>query len=207
MAGYGWSMPKRPYNSPPQIACRICNHVFMSTQALIDHIESHMTEEDSAARRQLPLPPPPLMQPSPPAGLNFISCHRRANSLTQLNLSSPTHPLPFNPNAYNLPCNFQERNSSTNPMFSATPQMFSSRPTFQSPLSSMATKNSNYTMPFSLATSKKKLTMAEQASGDCTKPFLQQLEKPLTPYKNEFKGIHNNRNRSDLDMLDLTLKL
>ncbi|GLT71423.1 hypothetical protein SLA2020_434410 [Shorea laevis] len=40
---------QQPFYNPTQIACRICDHVFMSTQALINHIESHMVEEETAA--------------------------------------------------------------------------------------------------------------------------------------------------------------
>lgn len=66
MASFGWgdkrhengmhelsSSPKRPF-AFPQIACRICDQVFFSTQALINHIETHIVENESvfASRRQ-----------------------------------------------------------------------------------------------------------------------------------------------------------
>ncbi|KAF2285479.1 hypothetical protein GH714_004782 [Hevea brasiliensis] len=44
--------------------------------------------------------------------------------------------------------------------------------------------------------------MMEEPPSDRTRPFLQQLEKP---YKIELKGINDNRNISELDILDLTL--
>ncbi|CAK8570691.1 unnamed protein product [Lathyrus sativus] len=33
------------------VACRLCNRVFISTQALVTHIESHMKNEEAAIRR------------------------------------------------------------------------------------------------------------------------------------------------------------
>lgn len=33
------------------VACRLCNRVFSSTQALVTHIESHMENEEAAIRR------------------------------------------------------------------------------------------------------------------------------------------------------------
>lgn len=66
MAEYGWNMKHRnmygfnlghrewpPYNPTQNIVCQFCGHVFVSTQALINHIESHMVEEEvSAASRR-----------------------------------------------------------------------------------------------------------------------------------------------------------
>ncbi|KAJ0034208.1 hypothetical protein Pint_25087 [Pistacia integerrima] len=69
MAGFGWSnmrhgngnnmmhelnhARKRPFAST-QIACRICDQVFLSTQSLINHIETHIGENGSvvSSRRQ-----------------------------------------------------------------------------------------------------------------------------------------------------------
>ncbi|GAU41489.1 hypothetical protein TSUD_13710 [Trifolium subterraneum] len=36
------------------VACRLCNRVFISGQALITHIESHMEHEEAAIRRLYP---------------------------------------------------------------------------------------------------------------------------------------------------------
>ncbi|OAY55555.1 hypothetical protein MANES_03G163100v8 [Manihot esculenta] len=190
MAGYGWNLnlcPKRPY-APPPIACRICNHVFMSSQALIEHIESHMADEDPNSRRPQ----------------NLISCQRNpfANPSSQASLP-PT--LPFTPNSYSqLASNFQERN----PIFSSSPQMIvSMRPTSQPQISLMGVRNSwSHQVPFPPQLQRKMMMMEDPPSCDFTKPLLQQLEKPF-PYKIELKGINDNRNSSDLDMLDLTLKL
>ncbi|KAG6727003.1 hypothetical protein I3843_02G096000 [Carya illinoinensis] len=51
MHGSNLGRRQRPYNPTQNIACRLCNHVFVSTRALINHIESHMVEADSAASR------------------------------------------------------------------------------------------------------------------------------------------------------------
>ncbi|TXG72341.1 hypothetical protein EZV62_000920 [Acer yangbiense] len=69
MAGFGWTLNrdrnlnrfrKRPYPMPniashypnPQIACRFCDQVFMSTQVLIHHIQTHIIEDEVVSRRQ-----------------------------------------------------------------------------------------------------------------------------------------------------------
>ncbi|KAK2643675.1 hypothetical protein Ddye_018870 [Dipteronia dyeriana] len=58
MAGFGWILNrdrklsrKRPYPTP-QIACRFCDQVFMSPQALIHHIDTHIIEDVVMAGRQ-----------------------------------------------------------------------------------------------------------------------------------------------------------
>ncbi|KAJ9182297.1 hypothetical protein P3X46_006305 [Hevea brasiliensis] len=159
----------------------------MSSQALIDHIESHMANEDSSSRGQP----------------NLIPCQRNpfTNPSSQASLP-PT--LPFTPNSYNLPCNFQERN----PIFNATPPLIlSHRPTSQPQISLLGARN-NYTIgsqqvPFPYQW-QREVMMMEEPPSDRTRPFLQQLEKP---YKIELKGINDDRNISELDILDLTLKL
>ncbi|KAJ6769128.1 hypothetical protein OIU74_022736 [Salix koriyanagi] len=56
MAGFGWNLRRgntlgsKTPSLPSQIACRLCDHVFASVQALIDHTESHMIENVEAAR-------------------------------------------------------------------------------------------------------------------------------------------------------------
>ncbi|TXG72342.1 hypothetical protein EZV62_000921 [Acer yangbiense] len=69
MSGFGWTMKrdrnlnhyrKRPYPTPniaslyptPQIVCRFCPQVFMSTQALIHHIDTHIIENHVVSRRK-----------------------------------------------------------------------------------------------------------------------------------------------------------
>ncbi|KAH7573215.1 hypothetical protein ACOSP7_006716 [Xanthoceras sorbifolium] len=87
MAGYGWNMHhnlnhsrKRPYLSP-QIACRICDQVFMSTEALINHIETHMMEDESVFRRQ----------------------HEINLMLSQRDRHFMAHPNPYQPNIFSTP--------------------------------------------------------------------------------------------------------
>ncbi|KAJ9145723.1 hypothetical protein P3X46_028069 [Hevea brasiliensis] len=161
----------------------------MCTQALIDHCESHMVDEESSSRRQ------PNLVPS--QGNPFTNNSSQASLLPA---------LPFTPNSHNLPYNFQE----TNPIINAsTPLILSQQPTSQPQISLFGVRN-NYLIgsqqvPFPHQPLREVMMMEEPAS-DWTRPFLQQLEKPFS-YKIELKGVDDNRNTSDLDMLDLTLKL
>eukprot|EP00257_Ricinus_communis_P009776 XP_002528836.2 uncharacterized protein LOC8263762 [Ricinus communis] len=168
----------------------------MSTQALIAHIETHMVDDSSASRRQS-------------NSLSLIPYQRNNPYNTNPSSSASSMPpnlLSFSPNSYNLPSLQETRN---NPMLSGNPQMVSPRPIFppQPPLSLLAMrKNNNYPsigsqLQISVALSQRK-TMEEHPSVDCTKPFIEQLDKPYSS-KTEMK----DDNKSDLDMLDLTLKL
>lgn len=66
MAGFGWDMRRGnvhelidnharrcpfPAIQQQQIACRICNKVFLSTHSLINHIETHMVNNETPAAR------------------------------------------------------------------------------------------------------------------------------------------------------------
>lgn len=79
----GAQQRERAHNSGKNIACRLCNRVFMNTQTLITHIESHIVEEEmmnlrrqnqqlqinqSNARRNLFVP-----VPFRPGGLPLLS--------------------------------------------------------------------------------------------------------------------------------------
>ena len=43
---------QRPSPQSPQIACRVCDRIFMSSRALIDHLAYHMAEDESISTRQ-----------------------------------------------------------------------------------------------------------------------------------------------------------
>ncbi|KAJ4833013.1 hypothetical protein Tsubulata_001692 [Turnera subulata] len=195
MAGYGWSSrrgtgsggQRRP-QVPSQIACRVCDRVFMSTQALIDHIESHIGGDDLASKRRR-------------LGLNLMSSSQNEPfpmNPFKFNLTSPTRlpeiSRPLSLSGYNLP-SLRERNPTLRP----TPHnLVSLRRSVaaQSPL--LDWNNNNTNIP-----QKQHLFMGEALVTDCTKPFLQQLD---TPFFSRDVGFRK-RSRSDADILDLTLKL
>jgi len=205
MAGFGWSLrhghgSKRPL-PPSQIACRICDHVFSSTQALIDHIESHTVEEQTASRRQ--------------NGLNlFSSSHTEPfASPFSFSLSTPTRRPqtgPLGRNRYGFP-SLTERN----PVFSdrRTPQNLVSgaKPFTPRAQLSWVPRNNKYTsvgsqhVPLTFPVQPK--VIDEPHDIDFTKPFLQQLERPFSSKARfqESKGHH--RSKSHVETLDLTLKL
>ncbi|KAF9677735.1 hypothetical protein SADUNF_Sadunf08G0138300 [Salix dunnii] len=199
MAGFGWNLrhgnilgSKRPL-LPSQIACRICDHVFTSVQALIDHTESHMIEDVEPARWK--------------NGLKFSS---RADPIANPFSFGPPTPTRLPPtgflghNRFNF-LSLTERNLAFSP--SSTPQnIASAQPvsTQQSQLSLLA-RNRKYTagsqhVPFTLPTVQPKV-IEEPHDIARTRPFLQQLERPFSP------GVNHGKNRSYAETLDLTLKL
>lgn len=97
MAGFGWNMRQGSNNmhdqkDSTQIACRICDQVFLSTQALINHIETHMVHDETAAAA---------------ATGTVRSYHHQNDQLNSIMLPPRTNPLlrlPANPT------NFQNNN-------------------------------------------------------------------------------------------------
>lgn len=180
-----------PFYNPTQIACRLCDHVFMSTQALINHIESHMAEEETttASRRQhrtnrmpsqrdlfanslqpsfatLPENMLPLVQPLPPPERHpFLGVNRSTFALPAPTLLSPQVSL-------------MARNS-----FSHAPQFILSAPQGQ------------------------RRSVAEEPPSDCTRPYLDQLELPIMAIVQASDRNDENNGFSGLNKLDLALKL
>lgn len=97
MAGFGWNMRQGntdmyDQKGSTQIACRICDRVFLSTQALINHIETHMVHDETAAAA---------------ATGRARSHHHQNDQLNSIMLPPRRNPLlqqPANPN------NFQNNN-------------------------------------------------------------------------------------------------
>ncbi|CAK7327271.1 unnamed protein product [Dovyalis caffra] len=204
MAGFGWNWrhgthgSKRPL-PPSHIACRICDHVFMSTQALIDHIESHMVEDDTASRRQ--------------NGPNPFSSSRTDpfSNPFSFSLSTPTRfsqTGPLGRNRYNF-LSLTERN----PIFGAsTPQNLVPAQPITPQAHPWLARNNKYSnmrsqhVPLTFPTQPK--VIEEPPNIDCTRPFLQQLERPFSYSKLGFQESNGkHKNRSDLGTLDLSLKL
>lgn len=122
MSKYNWALASRstshvqhmPLN-PPQIACRLCDQIFVGSRALMHHLESHMTENNGIVpKRQqqqirshqregndsilsLPIPAqelrrPPAQNPAVAAG-NHISAARFDIPPPQLPISRSNYPL------------------------------------------------------------------------------------------------------------------
>ncbi|GLU08189.1 hypothetical protein SLE2022_251130 [Rubroshorea leprosula] len=185
---------------PNQIACRICNQVFTSTQGLITHIESHMIQDETiaAARRQ-------QLDPS-----RLFSSHRDL-------FSNPYNNIPsFSPQQFDnfgrhyhhvqLPMQYP----SYPPLLPQDPNPLSILPSSQ--LSLYNRNNHHFSLPqpqFLPAVApyagyqgrQQRTTMQHSPSNDHTKPFLVQLENMREP--------EYDKGRSDFDAvsLDLTLKL
>ncbi|WCJ24066.1 hypothetical protein M5689_006052 [Euphorbia peplus] len=218
MARYGWNLnnvSRRTYGGQPQIACRICNNVFMSTQALIDHIETHMSIDHDPRISSFSGP----RRPQPPLSLNNVSngtlsllTGQRINTNTNnfnFPIPSPNMPMnmPYNPSVYSSLASYnQDRNFMFNPN---PPQIIPPQPAPNMYSPYMAMRNnyafgSQFFPNFPFQAPRKFNT--ENMNRDATKPFLQQLEKPITPNSNFQLNAHK-RKRSEFEMLDLNLKL
>ncbi|XP_011030483.1 PREDICTED: uncharacterized protein LOC105129916 [Populus euphratica] len=205
MAGFGWSLrhghgSKRPL-TPSQIACRICDHVFSSTQALISHIESHTVEERTALRRQ--------------NGLSlFSSSHAEPfASPFSFSLSTPTRRPqtgPLGRNRYNFPSSaerkhvFSDRRTPQNLVSGAKP--FTPRAQL-----SRVPRNNKYASVGSqhipLTFQAQPRVIDEPRDIHFTKPFLQQLERPFSSKARFQESNGHRRSKSHVETLDLTLKL
>lgn len=198
MAGYGWNLrhgrQQLPHN-PSQIACRLCNQVFLSTQALINHIETHMVEDHEAASRK-----------QQQQKTNFMSTQRDLFAVNQFRPSFPsltptTTPLsssalktqPFFPVQFSSPL---ERN----PVPKVVPQFVNSQPPIlppptPPPVSPMM--RNNMTPAMSLVQQPMQQQRVGIEDGFYTKPFLCLLERP----------IPKSTDKPNVIVLDLTLKL
>ncbi|KAB5545117.1 hypothetical protein DKX38_013229 [Salix brachista] len=201
MAGFGWNLRRgstlgsKTPSLPSQIACRLCDHVFTSVQALIDHTESHMIENVEAARWK--------------DGLSFSSSRAdpTANPLISFGPSTPTRLTQtgfLGHNRFNF-LSLTERNLAFSP--SSTPQNIASAQPVSTPQSqlSLLARTSKYTAgsqhaPLTLPTVQPRV-VEEPHDIDRTRPFLQQLERPFS------SGGSHGKNRSNAETLDLTLKL
>ncbi|KAJ6351393.1 hypothetical protein OIU78_007332 [Salix suchowensis] len=200
MAGFGWNLRRgntlgsKTPSLPSQIACRLCDHVFASVQALIDHTESHMIENVEAARWK--------------NGLSFSSS--RADPTANPFSFGPSTPTRLTQtgflghNRFNF-LSLTERNLAFSP--SSTPQNIASAQPVSAPQSqlSLLARTSKYTagsqqIPLTLPTVQPR-GIEEPHDIDRTRPFLQQLERPFS------SGGSHGKNRSNAETLDLTLKL
>jgi hypothetical protein len=173
-----------PFYNPTQIACRLCDHVFLSTHALISHIESHMAEEETttAPRRQH------RTNRMPPQRDLF------ANSLQPSFATLPENRLPR-----------PERH----PFLGVNPSTFAlPPPTLLSPQVSLMARNCfSHAPQFMLSAPQGQRRVADEPPSDCTKPYLDQLEQPIMAIVQASDRNDENNGFSGLNKLDLALKL
>ena len=196
MSRYGWDsgsrnmyrfdhVQHRPQN-PPQIACRLCDQIFMSSRALINHLESHMTEDGtiSATRQQ---------------ETNLISPQREGNvSINQfqsnLALLTPLQEIrPSIQNCYSLVQNtaVPARNHISTAQFDVP-----------SPQLQLAWSNYMLIKPQPIpSVQPAKQTVIKQLPSDFIKPYIDQLDKPIPEIVDLIKSDNDEKK------LDLTLKL
>ncbi|KAB8495643.1 hypothetical protein FH972_025385 [Carpinus fangiana] len=209
MAEHGWNLRHRinmqhgstnhiarqePFQSPTQIACRLCDQVFMSTQALINHIESHMAEEESTAASRsrqhratttrLPSQRDLLFNCSQP---NFATHPENRLPLVQ-RPSQPSERHPF---------------LCVHRSFAPPPP-----PTLLPQVSPMARFSSHAPqLILSSPQGQRRVLAPEEPLGDCTKPYLDQLEHPIMVVVQAADRNDENSGIFGLNKLDLALKL
>lgn len=191
-------------NTGQQIACRFCSRSFISTQALITHIDSHMENEEVAIRR--------------------LYSSQHINSQRQFAPTShcfpPGFPVPIDPQ--NMITDHQhgrvfqlapppQQPMRRNPFFSAG-QVGSS----QQPVRQMQPVPPHVNLPSGTGLLAQFPTPQvhhhqywkpeEESSNDGTKAYILQLEKPIK--KIDFIDLVNiDDDNSDVPTLDLALKL
>ncbi|CAK9329203.1 unnamed protein product [Citrullus colocynthis] len=165
-----------PIPGSPLVACRICDAVFSSSQALINHIGAHVSDEGAtsaaASRRQNQqrsqthrFPPgPPFLTP-PRASALFLPSRFSAPNSLGFDAAESLWPNQLSPFARSL---FREAPPPVGRYFT-------------------------------------NLIVTEEAVGDCTKPYINQLEKCLPKVGDG--GEEDNGRQLYFSKLDLTLKL
>lgn len=214
-AGYGWTLrqghvqglnPSQQQqlssHGRMQIACRLCDRVFLSTESLINHIESHMAEDEAASKtRQL-------------QQTNFVSSQRdmfATNPFQPAAFPSPTPPARSTSQKTRLffPMQFpavplDQRNHlpGVSQTVSQPPPIIP--PPTPPPVSpSMIRNNVSLGTPVmtfgQMAAAQRRVVGEESTSTDCTKPLLSLLEHPIPKVDGVANGSYIN--------LDLALKL
>ncbi|CAB4261803.1 unnamed protein product [Prunus armeniaca] len=207
MSGCNWNMrhggnvhgsncaPASMPSGSTEIACRICDRVFMSTQALINHIESHIVDDGLTASRlrqltqQTNTNPPIRSNPVFPLSNPFNQrnpFHDVHNNQIGFAPPPPHHQYPYPPqqqlSPYALP-----RNVNVNV--------------------NQGVVGSHYmVMQSANETAARMASEEDDLSSDCTMPLLSQLDRPLPPVNYELDR-RGNIGEASSDNLDLTLKL
>ncbi|KAB2599847.1 hypothetical protein D8674_010118 [Pyrus ussuriensis x Pyrus communis] len=193
---FGSSNPAPPRATDlTQIACKLCDRVFMSTQALIAHIESHLADDDLSTTvrlRQLNLPNSTdpfissnaLLRPSTNPFHQRRLFHGANNQICFVPSPAPppppqTHYHFPHPQQPQIPHYLLPRNPNVN---------------------SGAAGSHHMMMPYG---NQMAHVVREENHSDSTRPFLSQLERPI-PSINFGLDASGNPN---FDNLDLALKL
>ena len=203
---------QEPYSG--LIACRICDRIFMSDEALFDHIELHLLLDESAARRQL------LLSHLSPSQRSLMDNRSNQNfpllSTPQQVLQQPT--LSTLDNGYASSILPSERNpassillpSERNPFsIGANTRNLDLQLTTPSPISSCSRDNNMPLRTHPTLSAAPQIIFVPQPRTDCfTRPFLNQLETTLLMDRMaSFVDKEIAGNLGDQEMLDVTLKL
>uniref|UniRef100_A0A0A0LNN3 C2H2-type domain-containing protein n=1 Tax=Cucumis sativus TaxID=3659 RepID=A0A0A0LNN3_CUCSA len=145
-----------PIPGSPLVACRICDAVFSSSQALINHIGAHVSDEGATSRR-----PVQDQQRRFPAGPAF--------------LTAPRATAVFLPNRYSSPngIGFEGAESVWGNQISPF-----GRSVFREGVAAPYPPPGLMGQYFTNL-----IAMEEGGGGDCTKPYINQLEKCLPKVK------------------------
>lgn len=195
-----------------QIACRVCDSVFLSTKALIDHLDSHIVDDEAATARI-----------RHHLQISHLMSSQRSNPIMSIQLNPEATALPFQPSPqiqhqqaffnhnqqFYSPDQAQPVPYIQRDPFNAVPPPYSnpnSYPNLHAYSSLGRNLNRRFGAP-SMVPSSQKTTLhmaAMEYPGDCTRPFLSQLEYPILPVNRFDRHSNCNGNSNELD-LDLKL--
>ncbi|TXG72339.1 hypothetical protein EZV62_000918 [Acer yangbiense] len=196
MAGFGRTLNrdrklsqgrKRPYPTP-QIACRFCDQVFMSPQALIHHIDSHIIEDVVVAGRQ--------------HEMNLMLSQRDHHLLINPSPYQPNFPMATTPLRQPIQGFFHH----PHPLHAGNPNFLDST---TSPLSQVV--KSGHLIP-PLFWVKKFSQQRPEPPADRNPPLFAPkpptyVPEPVRPQVGRDNEDHNNKTSDDTETLDLTLRL
>ncbi|XWS13870.1 hypothetical protein CRYUN_Cryun36dG0076000 [Craigia yunnanensis] len=200
---------QEPYSG--LIACRICDRIFMSDEALFDHIELHLLLDESAARRQLLLSHLSSSQRS-----LLDNRFNQLLSTRQQVLQQPA--LSTLDNGYASSILPSQRNPASSILLPSERNPFSVgtntrnldlQSTAPSLISSCSRDNNMPLRTHPTLSAAPQIIFVPQTRTDCfTRPFLNQLETTLLVNgMASFVDREISDNLGDQEMLDVTLKL
>lgn len=173
-----------PGGSGPLVACRICDAVFSSSQALINHIGAHVADDGAAA-----------------AVAAAAASRRHNQQRSQMHRFPPGPPFLAQPRATALflPSRFSAPNSLG---FDAAESLW---PNQLSPFARNVFREGPPPCAPPVGQYLPNWSEAEEAAGDCTRPYINQLEKCIPKVADGAE--EDDARQLYFCKLDLTLKL
>ncbi|KAJ7979845.1 Zinc finger, C2H [Quillaja saponaria] len=183
-----------PQKSTQLVACRLCDKIFLSNQELITHFDKeHMLQEENDSRRRQHYP---LIQSNP---ISTKREHMFSNN------NRPGFEAPYMARTREIN-GFPEaaQQGIVAPLLRMNNQQIQPPRVASTARNNVAAAPQRYkTLQPPIQQDRKRLTMEELPSDDGTRPFINQLDRPIK----KPRMIDDFDSESDEHKLDLTLKL